>query len=137
MTQRSIPPRTPTQAIKALISTAAVAAMLSGWALLAVQSRTAAVDSDPLMVAPPAETAQPPFAAPLPAWLMAPPPIPTLQPLSAVVQAPGLPAPEPVVVNRAAPVSVNPTALRKVSAPVAVSQPQPRPIPVVTTRSSR
>lgn len=149
MAQRSIPSRTPAQAIKAFISTAAVAATLSGWALLAAQNRAAALQSDPLLSTLPVETAQPTITAPPPAWLMAPPPIPTLQPLIAVVQppAPLAPeavvvnpaplAPEAVVINPALPVSANPPALRDISAPVTVSQPVQRPVPVVTTRSSR
>ena len=149
MAQRSIPSRTPAQAIKVFISTAAVAATLSGWALLAAQNRTAALQSDPLLSTLPVETAQPTITAPPPAWLMAPPPIPTLQPLIAVVQPPAPPAPEAVVVNPAPPapeavvvnpappVSANAPALRDVSAPVTVSQPVQRPVPVVTTRSSR
>ncbi len=149
MAQRSIPSRTPAQAIKVFISTAAVAATLSGWALLAAQNRTAALQSDPLLSTLPAETVQPTITAPPPAWLMAPPPIPTLQPLIAVVQPPAPPAPEAVVVNPAPPapeavvvnpappVSANPPALREVNAPVTVSQPEQRPVPVVTTRSSR
>ena len=149
MAQRSIPSRTPAQAIKVFISTAAVAATLSGWALLAAQNRTAALQSDPLLSTLPVETVQPTITAPPPAWLMAPPPIPTLQPLIAVVQPPAPPAPEAVVVNPAPPapeavvvnpappVSANAPALRDVSAPVTVSQPVQRPVPVVTTRSSR
>ncbi len=149
MAQRSLPSRTPAQTIKLFISTTSVVVTLAGWALLAGQNRTAAVQSDPLLTTLPVETVQPTITAPPPAWLMSSPPIPTLQPLIAVVQPPAPPAPEAVVVNPAPPapeavvvnpappVSVNPLVLREVNAPVIVSQPQQRPVPVVTTRSSR
>ncbi|MGQ9827128.1 MAG: hypothetical protein ACUVSW_04600, partial [Roseiflexus sp.] len=109
MAQRSLPSRTPAQAIKLFISAASVAATLAGWALLAGQNRTAAVQSEPLLIGLPTETVQPTIAAPPPAWLTAPPPIPTLQPLIAVEQpqAPtgfqntdaGVVDPPPVIAN--------------------------------------
>lgn len=133
MARRSIPSRTPAQALKVFISTAAVAATLSGWALLAAQNRTAVIQSDPLLTTLPVETTHPTIAAPPPAWLTAPPPIPTLQPLAPA----GSQNVETVVATPMPPVSANAPALRDVSAPATVSQPAQRPVPVVTTRSSR
>jgi len=133
MARRSILSRTPAQALKVFISTAAVAATLSGWALLAAQNRTAVIQSDPLLTTLPVETAQPTIAAPPPAWLTALPPIPTLQPLAPAESQ----SVETVVATPVPPVSANAPALRDVSAPVTVSQPVQRPVPVVTTRSSR
>ncbi|NCC35527.1 MAG: hypothetical protein EOM24_26475 [Chloroflexia bacterium] len=100
-----------TQGIKLMISAAALAATLGGWATLSSQAT-------PEMVAAPVAAV---VSAP-PAWLLNPPPIPTLQAIGTTPATAQAPVTQPVV---------DAPALREVVAVPA------RPAPVTTTRSSR
>ncbi|ABU56360.1 hypothetical protein [Roseiflexus castenholzii] len=135
--------RIPSQTFKLIISTASIAATLTGWALLAIQNPPAATATESFSQAPA-------VVAPPPAWLSEPPVIPTLPPLIAVAQppesadiqpvAPAAGSAQPVAPAAPAPVVVaNPPVLREVSAPLRVNPPvqAQRPAPVVVTRSSR
>ncbi|PDV99660.1 hypothetical protein [Candidatus Chloroploca asiatica] len=102
-----------TQGVKLMISAAALAATLGGWATLSSQAT-------PEMVAAPVAAV---VSAP-PAWLLNPPPIPTLQAIGTTPAAVQVPGTQPVVVAPA-------PALREVVVAPA------RPAPVTTTQSSR
>lgn len=102
------------QTTKLVISAAALAATIGGWAVLSTQPAPGVVGtSDVAVVSPP------------PDWLLMPPSIPTLQPVVGTIS-------EVQVPIAPAPVSTAPApALREVTVPPA------RPAPVTVTQSSR
>ncbi|GAB4114576.1 MAG: hypothetical protein Fur005_18150 [Roseiflexaceae bacterium] len=114
-----------------LISAAAIAGTLAGWAALSTQVPSAEV-------LPEAASAAAAPAVALPTWLQSPPNIPTLATVATLVpqQDQQLVAADPAQPAAAAPVVANPPPLRQVTAPPAPAQPA-RPVVIARTRSSR
>ena len=116
------------QRAKLLISTAALAGTLGGWAFFAQQ--TPAANTTTTEAAP---------AAQIPQWLLEKPLIPTLQPITQLAPAAAPPA-------SSAPAAAPPN-LRQVTQSIAPAAPaaqnqvtttrRPRPAPITSTRSSR
>jgi hypothetical protein len=117
-----------------LISAAAIAGTLAGWAALSAQT-------PPAETLPETSSAASAAAAPavaLPAWLQNPPNIPTLATVATLVpqQDQQLVAADSAQPAAAPPVVADTPPLREVTAPPAPVQPA-RPVVIARTRSSR
>jgi hypothetical protein len=124
------PARKSTTHLKLLLSAAALAATLDGWALLAAHDQSRPADTETIAAAAPAADAR--VGADPREYLLDRPPIPTVVPVPGTVPRAALPSqPAQRAVSAApaakeAPAPVMRPALRKVSPP-----------PVAVTRSSR
>lgn len=126
MTRKINHARRPAQGLKFVISAAAVAATLGGWAALSHQTP----QSNPVSAA----ASAPAVVGTPPAWLLEAPAIPTSPPVTELVTNTGT-----------ALVAQAPTAAAPVAAPAVVApqlravnaQPAAPPAPVTSTRSSR
>jgi hypothetical protein len=120
-----------------LISAAAIAGTLAGWAALSTQAPSAETIPETI---PETTSAAAAPAVTLPTWLQSPPNIPALATVATLVpqQDQQLVVANPVQPAAAAPVVANPPPLRQVAAPLRqVAAPPARPVVIARTRSSR